>query len=768
MIHRSLSAAALAAVLLASRAPAQDIEPNTTKAEATANGTLVLSAGGTIVGTTTGTSATPGDTSLGSIDTYRIRTTPLPIGIYRHRLTLTSTFSGHTGTLRGLNQSGTTATGGTAGTADTQIQTSITTSTPPRHNQWYGFGKQEELYYRVSGNGATTAPYTATLSTTPITPTAIVPLFEATTPVIVSTVGQTTFDTEIQLYDAALNLVGQNDNSAAGVQQSTITATLAPGTYYVAVSSFELCTSQVNPPGTEFWQGGWLMDFPDCVVLSDASLATADWDFQVIGSNGVWSQPNFRVPGTPFAMTWYSFTTANGAPPVPPANDDCANASNVVAGTYGGTVLSATQDGLASCDPGTVFSRDVWYAYTNPGIGQRMLTVSTCGTTALNDTVLSIHNACGGPDLACNDDNLLCAAQPTSSLIPNYPVNGGQTVKIRVSDKSLGGSGNFTLQVSVTVLAPSNDDCSSPSVLAGLGTFPVSNAAATTGLAGQSEPLCNQAGGTAIRQDVWFTWVAPVNGPVELSTCGLLAPNGGIQNTKIAVYDGTGCPTAAAIACNDDDTASCGGGASKLLFTAVCGNSYTFQFGMTQSTSATYEGGLAIVSPSSACSTPFTPECFGDTAALCPCGGPGGSGIPNPGAAGFGCANSAFGAGAQLVASGSAQDNAGDTLVLTCSNMPGPGLFFQANGLIGPILNFNDGTLCAASGIIRMGVVFPTAGVASYPGGLTPNPIHVAGAPVLAPTPTKHYQCWYRDITPGFCNTQGHNMSNGVALTWVP
>jgi hypothetical protein len=71
-----------------------------------------------------------------------------------------------------------------------------------------------------------------------------------------------------------------------------------------------------------------------------------------------------------------------------------------------------------------------------------------------------------------------------------------------------------------------------------------------------------------------------------------------------------------------------------------------------------------------------------------------------------------------------------------------------------------------------MGVVFPTAGVASYPGGLTPAPIHIAGAPVLtggSPTPpTKHYQCWYRDITPGFCNTAGHNMSNGLAIVWAP
>jgi hypothetical protein len=146
--------------------------------------------------------------------------------------------------------------------------------------------------------------------------------------------------------------------------------------------------------------------------------------------------------------------------------------------------------------------------------------------------------------------------------------------------------------------------------------------------------------------------------------------------------------------------------------------------------------------------------------------------VPNAGAAGNGCANSSFPAGASLIATGNAVDNAGDTLVLTCSNIPGPGLFLQANGLSGPFINFNDGILCAAVGIIRMGVVFPTGGVASYPGGLTPNPIHIAGAPVLlggTPTAaTKHYQCWYRDITVGFCNTAGHNMSNGVAVVWAP
>jgi hypothetical protein len=151
-----------------------------------------------------------------------------------------------------------------------------------------------------------------------------------------------------------------------------------------------------------------------------------------------------------------------------------------------------------------------------------------------------------------------------------------------------------------------------------------------------------------------------------------------------------------------------------------------------------------------------TPFCSGDSVGTT-CLGCGNNGLPV-----HGCANSVFPAGAQLTNSGNATVS-NDTLVLTCSNIPGPGLFFQSNGIVSP-LTFGDGMLCAAIGIIRMGVVFPTAGVASYPGGLTPAPIHLAGAPVN-PGDLKHYQCWYRDIPP-FCTTATFNLSQGLSITW--
>jgi hypothetical protein len=157
----------------------------------------------------------------------------------------------------------------------------------------------------------------------------------------------------------------------------------------------------------------------------------------------------------------------------------------------------------------------------------------------------------------------------------------------------------------------------------------------------------------------------------------------------------------------------------------------------------------------------YVPFCFGDgTGTACPCG--------NNGALSSGCANSTFSAGAFLSSSGTAGASAGtDTLVLTATNVPGPGIFFQGTSTVGGGAGtaFGDGLMCAGGTITRMGVVFPVAGAASYPGGLTPSPIHVAGA--TASGNVRHYQCWYRDAAT-FCTANTYNLTTGLTVTWGP
>ena len=167
----------------------------------------------------------------------------------------------------------------------------------------------------------------------------------------------------------------------------------------------------------------------------------------------------------------------------------------------------------------------------------------------------------------------------------------------------------------------------------------------------------------------------------------------------------------------------------------------------------TGNGGWVVILPENI--NAGTSYCFGDgTGASCPCS--------NSGSAGNGCANSSFAGGAHLAGSGFASI-ASDSVALTATNIPGPGLFFQGDATASA--TFGDGLLCVGGTLIRMGIVFPTGSTASYPGGSTPNPIHIAGS--TASGNVRHYQCWYRDAA-SFCVPATFNLTQGVSITWQP
>ncbi len=251
---------ALAAGTLTSCAFAQvnnpEVEANETKATATAaaSGGAGMANGDTISGNTTGASTTVAGAT--SADIFRVRTAAAPLGIYRHRLALTTTgTAGHIGAILGLLQGST-----GIGTGLSTLQTSSSTTAPARFNQWYGFGKQEEIFYRVSGGTATTADYLATLETTPVTP------------ISGPTTGLVT-DTDMWVYDSNFNPIpgfGNDDESVANggtgiTLQSRLTRNFTPGTYFLAVSRFNLANNQASPVDDDF-RAGAVLDFPNALV----------------------------------------------------------------------------------------------------------------------------------------------------------------------------------------------------------------------------------------------------------------------------------------------------------------------------------------------------------------------------------------------------------------------------------------------------------------------------------------------------------------------
>lgn len=132
--------------------------------------------------------------------------------------------------------------------------------------------------------------------------------------------------------------------------------------------------------------------------------------------------------------------------------------------------------------------------------------------------------------------------------------------------------------------AQGSDFCATPQSISGSGTYAFDNNGATTGTEGQD---C-----TTINSDLWWEWVADFTGNAVLDTCGQTG-----LDTKVAAYDGTGCPAVGtALACNDDACSL----QSSITFPVTSGQIYMLQVGSWSSTtqgSGTFTIGVAPIDP---------------------------------------------------------------------------------------------------------------------------------------------------------------------------
>ncbi|MFO1200874.1 MAG: GEVED domain-containing protein, partial [Burkholderiaceae bacterium] len=249
-----------------------------------------------------------------------------------------------------------------------------------------------------------------------------------------------------------------------------------------------------------------------------------------------------------------------GPAPSTPPNDNCGSATVIANGTFGGSTVNATNDGSASCDPGGVSSRDVWYSYTATASGQ--LDINTCGSAI--DTVVSVYASCGGAEIACNDN---CGGSPCGgpSSCLSIAVTSGSTYKIRVSDKG-GAAGSFTL---TTTFAIAGDTCATAVAIA----CPSSTSGTTVGATLDSglpdcapvSPSPGNNGGnvTVSAAGVWY--VLAGNG--QTVTADTLVSS---YDTRLNVYTGT-CGSLTCVTANDDISS---GFKSKVAFQTVVGQNY--------------------------------------------------------------------------------------------------------------------------------------------------------------------------------------------------
>ncbi len=203
-------------------------------------------------------------------------------------------------------------------------------------------------------------------------------------------------------------------------------------------------TPGANPPST-----GIAVSL-DASLVGGGTVSLADQGGNVFTGNVTTS--GSATPGAynlPFTITDGQSRTGNGtlaytvnAPP--PTNDDCGTAQAVGLGSTSFDSTSATTDGLTvSC---TTSSRDIWYSYTAPAAGITV-DIDTCNAATTFDTVLTVYDACGGAELACDDDS--CGTPALASVIADLVIPGNATVYIRVARfgaaAATGGPGVLTI-----------------------------------------------------------------------------------------------------------------------------------------------------------------------------------------------------------------------------------------------------------------------------------------------------------------------------------
>ena len=226
-----------------------------------------------------------------------------------------------------------------------------------------------------------------------------------------------------------------------------------------------------------------------------------------------------------------------------PTNDSCVDATGVTDGTpswEGDNAGAATDDAEASCRDSDY---DVWFKYDATCNGAA--TVDTFGSNQV-DTVLSVYAACGGGEIACNDDT-----GGTLSEV-SLAVTSGTSYWIRLA--SIGFAGDYDLNISCSS-GPDNDSCATATIVTdGVPAAEGDNSGAG---ADDSEASCRLSD-----NDVWFEYVATCEGTVTVNTLG-----SGQEDTVLSVYDAC---DGNEVACNDD----AGGTLSEVLLTATLGQPF--------------------------------------------------------------------------------------------------------------------------------------------------------------------------------------------------
>ena len=248
--------------------------------------------------------------------------------------------------------------------------------------------------------------------------------------------------------------------------------------------------------------------------------------------------------------------------------DDCTTALAVAGtGNWAFDTTAATTTGFsggsACTNAGSLdVGPDQFFQWTADAAGSWQ--IDTCGSNY--DTKLNAHSgtACAATCTAYNDDG------PCGSFHSTLTLTGvaiGDTFLIQVGGWN-GNAGVGVLNTALLAGASSNEDCSIPDVVAGVGAWAFNSlGASVSGFTGGS--ACTAAGSLAMNSDLFWEWTADAAGSWQIDTFG------SSFDTMLSVHTGSGC-TATCTYFNDQS----GGNQSSVIVGGVSiGDTFLIQVG---------------------------------------------------------------------------------------------------------------------------------------------------------------------------------------------